>query len=396
MKAISFISSKGGSGKTILTATIANFLGKLDKSVLIIDSDGSTNGMTLLYLKEIKENNIDNKNCYGIFEDKFDLKNICYTPISEGVSLLPATYQFSNTDSFDVIKFEQNLSGLVNLIKNNTDHIFDYILIDCQAGVDIHSEIVIKESISDEIIIVSEFDPISAAGIERLKGLFHKESIYNRSWVLLNKVLPELSRTSNDFLEITRYLPPVIWTAEVVKKYARKELALDYDIGNEYTLNIVKILKPLFGKEIKSSLDKWLASREEIIKKPMYDEFLKIQTDYEEMQKDEKAGLFSSLVPLIVSITGIMASIVSAFSLTKSSFNIEKFFGLDNVLFISIVAFMVGIFTVSAFRFYTRRKEQLSKNEFRKEVLRDRLKQLEILKHSDVEKVLRSNRNNFA
>jgi cellulose biosynthesis protein BcsQ len=394
MKTISFISSKGGSGKTILTATIANFLGKLGKNILIVDSDGSTNGMTLFYLKEIKENN-SNNNCHGILEEKFNVEECSFTPISEGVSLLPATYQFTNTDSFDVSKFQQNLSGLISLLKNDSKQEFDYVLIDCQAGVDIHSEIVVKENISDEIIIVSEFDPISAAGIERMKGLFHKESIYNRSWVLLNKVLPELSKTSNDFLEITRYLPPVIWTAEVVKKYARKELALDFEVGNEYTLNIVKILRVLFGKEIKASLDKWLESREEIIKKPIYNEYIKIQSDYEELQKSEKAGLFSTLVPLIASITGIVTSIVSVFTFNKSGIT-EQIFGLDNVWFIGIVAFMVGIFSISAVRYYSRRKEQLSKNEFRKEMLRDRLKELELLKHSDIEKILRSNRNNFA
>ena len=57
---------------------------------------------------------------------------------------------------------------------------------------------------------------------------------------------------------------------------------------------------------------------------------------------------------------------------------------------------MFGMFFISAIRFYNKRKQQLSKNDFRKEILKERLKELEKLKHSDIEKVLRRNRNNFA
>jgi len=396
MKTISFISAKGGSGKTIITATIADFLGKLGKKILIIDSDGSTNGMTLFYLKEIKEHTASCKKCSGVLEESFNVDPINYTPINKNVFLLPATYEFVNTDSYSVSSFEQNLRSIIDFHKQNEKETFDYVLIDCQAGVDIHTEIVVKDTISDEIIIVSEFDPISAAGIERLKGLFHKESIYNRSWVLLNKVLPELAVTSNDFLEITRYLPPIIWTSEVVKKYSRKELALDFEIGNEYTLNIVKLLKVLFGKEIKKPLDEWLNSREEIIKKPIYDEYLKLQEEYNEMQKSEKTGLYSSMLPFVASITGIVTIIITVFGIQKTTQFSELLKGIDNIWFSTIMAFMVGIFTISFVRLFSKRKQLSAKNEFRKEILMDRLKELEELKHSNIEKILRRNRNNFA
>lgn len=396
MKTISFISAKGGSGKTIITATIADFLGKLGKKVLIIDSDGSTNGMTLFYLKEIKDHSAKNEKCFGILEDSFDINTVSYTQISDEVFLLPATYEFINTDSFNVSSFEHNLSSLVKYYKENNEITFDYILIDCQAGTDIHSEIAIKDTISDEIIINSEFDPISAAGIERLKGLFHKELNYNRAWVLLNKVLPEFASTSDDFLEIAKYLPPIIWTAEVVKKYARKELALDFEIGNEFTLNIVKVLKVLFGKEIKLPLDKWLNSREEIIKKPIYDEYLRIQDEYNEMQKSEKAGLYSSIIPLTMSITAIVTILISIFVFQKDINFADSFFSKNSIWISGTLAFMFGITSISALRIISKRKQLSTINEVRKEILKDRLKELEKLKHSDIEIILRRNRNNFA
>ncbi|MEI6138440.1 MAG: ParA family protein [Mariniphaga sp.] len=398
MKTISFISAKGGSGKTIIIASIANFLGNLEKRVLIIDSDGSTNGMTLFYLKEIKSFAENNKDCFGVLEDSFDINSVKYTPISSEVFLLPATYEFLNTDNFSAHSFEQHLSSIIQYHKHSINDTYDYILIDSQAGADIHSEIVIKETISDEVIIVSELDPISAAGIERLKGLFPKDLIYNRTWILLNKILPEFAYQSNtDFLEINRYLPPIIWTADVVRKYARKELAFDFESGNEYTLNLVKVLKIFLGKEIKTSLDIWLNSREEIIKKPIYDEYLKLQDEYYEMQKSEKTELYSSNMFLIAAITGLISSLLSIIWLQKShSSVIKSIFGLDNIWFFGLFALMLGTFTISIINLFNKKKQLSSNNMFRKEVLRESLKELELLKHSNIEKILRSDRKDLA
>ncbi len=52
-KVICMSSAKGGSGKTVLCATFATALTSLGKRVLIVDSDASTNGLTLMYLKEV-------------------------------------------------------------------------------------------------------------------------------------------------------------------------------------------------------------------------------------------------------------------------------------------------------------------------------------------------------
>ena len=47
-RVICFASAKGGSGKTVITATIGSFLAALGKRVLLIDTDAATNGLTLL------------------------------------------------------------------------------------------------------------------------------------------------------------------------------------------------------------------------------------------------------------------------------------------------------------------------------------------------------------
>ena len=382
MKTISFISAKGGSGKTMITATMADFLGKLGKRVLIIDADGSTNGMTLFYLKEIRKYAASCEKCLGVLEDSFEVETANYTPLNGYVSLLPATYKFVNTDSFNVNLFEQNLRKITAFYKQNKEGIVDYILIDCQAGVDVRSEVVVKEAISDEVIIVSEYDPISAAGIERLKGLFYKESMHDRSWVLLNKVWPEFANTSSDFLETTRHLPPITWNPEVVLAYARRGLALDFERGNEYTLNMVKLLRVPLGKEIKKPLDEWLNGREEIIKKPIYDEYLKWRKEYDEIQKLEKADL-NPLLPILI----VLVTVTVFFVLFSFQFGIT-----NNIVFPTFIVFLAASIMYVSTSLYRRRKQMLKRNEFRKKMISGRLEELEKLKHADIEKVLRINR----
>ena len=124
--------------------------------------------------------------------------------------------------------------------------------------------------------------------------------------------------------------------------------------------------------------------------------WVKLQEEYKEMQKSEKAGLYSTMLPIVASITGMVTLIISMFGFTKTTQFNEILKGIDNNIWIStIMAFMVGIFTISFVRFFNRRKQLSSKNEFRKEILMDRLKELEKLKHSDIEKILRRNRNNL-
>jgi cellulose biosynthesis protein BcsQ len=387
-KVFSFISAKGGSGKTILTATISDFLAQLGKKVLIIDADGSTNGLSLFYLDVLVDNkrgkNIEQK---GIFESGFKYSPDSIIELDNNVSLIPATFQFNNTDCFDTVAFKNHLTETLSLIKSTSD--YDYILIDCQAGSDIHSEIVVDSSISDEIVIVSEYDPISAAGIERIKGLFSKQLTYERTWVLLNKVLPEFAESNEDFLEISRYLPPIIWDSEVVRNYARKEIALDFESGNEYTLSIIKLIRTLFDKKLKEDLNKWLNEKSEIVKKPIFEEYQEIKSQLGVFLKKEKSGLNSMIVS---TASSVLASLSIAVTI---SFGSEALFFSKEIspIIYSVLGLLIGTGLYSVMRYFDRRQKQRNENKYEKEVLIERLKELELLKHSNIEKILRTKRN---
>lgn len=264
-KVICMASSKGGSGKTILSITFATLLQALGKRVLVIDTDAATNGLTLLHLQEVSAFRASPGELAprGVYEsgsrpaDPFKL--------ASGVHLIPATYEFIETEKVPVEKFRLALKATLQQFREE----YDFVFLDAQAGFDMFSSITMRRDISDEVIIVSEYDPVSAAGVERLKVLGKESLSYDRTWILLNKMLPEFVKSYSDFLGVARYLSPIPWSADVVRAFARRKLALDTDEGNEYTLAIIRTLQSLLGDEIESAIKEWMAQRESSIREPI-------------------------------------------------------------------------------------------------------------------------------
>ena len=186
-------SAKGGSGKTSLCATFATFLAQLGRRVLLIDSDFATNGLTLLYLKEVRvQAELIRAGLHSPsgLADAISGRQPTIASISEQLHLLPATFDLqagiSSPDESTSIRFQAILRDLRAK--------YDFILIDAQAGADDMGQIAMSRKVSDEVVIVSEYDPMSAAGVERLKALLRDDLTYERTWVLLNKILPEFAK----------------------------------------------------------------------------------------------------------------------------------------------------------------------------------------------------------
>ena len=160
-KVYTLASSKGGSGKTILCASFAAFLANIGKKVLMLDVDFSTNGLTLLYLNEVKahkDNFIQDNNTtipQGLISnDKFDWnRDIVHLP--NAIEFAPATFSFLSNDLPDWQTLYYKISSI---IKESQDK-FDFIFIDAQAGSDVYSKLVMRKDISHEVIIVSDVLP---------------------------------------------------------------------------------------------------------------------------------------------------------------------------------------------------------------------------------------------
>jgi len=275
-KVICFASAKGGSGKTLISATLAKFLGGVGKSVLLIDVDAATNGLSLFYMSQLidtrKRRAEEKTSVYGIFEATEREVPTAFR-IDEATDMIPATYVMKQVEGISPESLRNSIAQTIGTFRDK----YSYIILDAQAGSDVYAQIAME--VADEVVIVSEYDPISAQGVDRLRHLFPTTLSYDRTWILFNKVLPEFAKSLSDFLSAVRYLNPVPWDAEVVRAYARRRLAIDMERGSVHTLAVMQTAQSLFGEEIEWEIDHWKQDKEELLREPVRDQLDAIETE---------------------------------------------------------------------------------------------------------------------
>lgn len=400
---ICMASAKGGSGKTSLTATFATFLSKLNKRVLMVDADPATNGLTLLHIKEVlvKAEVVRSTRRQPISLhhalSALSLDEPDILQLSETLHFLPATYNLQDietavsADSFDRMK------RLSSWLRGK----YDFIFIDSQAGADQTAQLMMNRDISDEVVIVSEYDPMSAAGVERLKGILRNDLTYERTWVLLNKILPEFAESFSDFLEVAKYLSPIPWEAEVVRAYARRRLAVDTESGNSHTLAVLQTLRGLVGDSTLEELEQWVQTRAAVIRQPIEQQYADAEKEMAtllqqtvEQAKKRRIALLGTL------LGGTLAISAAAFFIEKllplSAFKIgdtgegwlpalaASLTVVAAVATSSIGRRVLGLDTVAT-------QVERKRTERQLDLVQQRLKQLELLRTLDPESLLQRN-----
>ena len=394
-KIICMASAKGGSGKTVLTATFAAFLSNLGKRVLMIDTDAATNGLTLLYLKEVLLQSeiaiAAGRVPKGVYEgDGILSPEIVSLPT--GADIIPATYAFTNPEHVSLDVFVASLDRTIALARKQ----YDYIFLDAQAGADEFAQIAMSRHRSDEVVIVSEYDPLSAAGVERLKGLLREDLTYVRTWVLLNKVLPEFVQSFSDFMEVAKYASPIPWDADVVRAYARRRLALDLERGNEFTLAIVQTLRSILGDDIGRELSDWLETRAAALREPIETQYGDAERELEALIRERKFLEYEAKRRSAIFDMGLaVASLVVAIGVLVP---IEAIAPVGKIIALALSGML--IFGAAFIRIKRRtpsvdtdvREARFKRQE---DILQDRLKKLEALRRADVETLLRGQRGSL-
>lgn len=177
-------SGKGGVGKTTTTANIGIGLAQLDKRVILIDADiGLRNLDVALGL----ENNV----VYDLVDVVSGLCNVSQAIISDSkfknLFMIPA----AQTSDKDAVTVEQ-MKKLCEELKED----YDYILIDCPAGIEQGFKNAIAAA--DKAIIVTTPDVSAVRDADRVIGLLEDNGILEYSLVL-NKIRPEIVRAGNMF-----------------------------------------------------------------------------------------------------------------------------------------------------------------------------------------------------
>lgn len=345
-KTICFASSKGGSGKTTVTATIAAFLQETGKNVLIVDCDEGTHGLTLMYLNEVNDHrkrSLDEDGPVGVFDASKsiteDQAKSSLVTVGNGVHLLPARYSFSDTELSSV----DEVFG--PRIREFLDHVagsFDYVLLDAQAGISDASKIAMSPRVSDTVVLVSEYDPMSNAGIERLKARLPDELDASRTWILLNKLLPEFVSKFSEFLSVARYLPPIPWTADVVRAYSRRRLALDFRAGNQFTLAVLNIVRELVPDSERHELEHWVEAQTERLREPIVEQL----NDAERLLAELKEQ--ASRPPSVITVNRILVRSLSrslpiALAMLGMLIGISGILGSSNSLTSLLDRFLPGV-----------------------------------------------------
>jgi len=201
---INIISSKGGSGKSLLTAVFATILRKEGYKVLVIDLDIFVRGITALYNSVSGAEKFTEIGTHAVSE--FLLASVTSRPADMILSIIegkmhfdisPAVPRFkdhinmSELPHLDITALEGVLVNMLSTIPNDKKNGYDVIFIDNRAGYD--NFVAASHLVSNFSICVEEDDIISNVATEglilSLKGVDNRNNFYR----VVNKVRHEQS-----------------------------------------------------------------------------------------------------------------------------------------------------------------------------------------------------------
>ena len=160
---IAVASGKGGVGKTTLTANIGIALARMGKKTVVVDTDMGLRNLDLAL-------GLENSVVYDIIDVVSGECRLREAEVSDkkyrDFAFLPAT-QFKSFDDFTSDKLKK--------ITDKLRETFDYILIDCPAG--IGSVFSACAECADRAIIVVNPDPFSLRDADRVAGILEEKGI---------------------------------------------------------------------------------------------------------------------------------------------------------------------------------------------------------------------------
>ena len=182
-RVIVITSGKGGVGKTTTSANIGTALAKADKKVVLIDTDIGLRNLDLLL-------GLENRIVYTIVdvvEERCKLKQALVKDKKNPNSSLLAAAQTRDKSALS----QENLKNICEELKEE----FDYILIDCPAGI----EQGFKNAIvgADRAIVVTNAEISSIRDADRIIGLLEAREEIQSYKLLLNRVRPNLVQTND-------------------------------------------------------------------------------------------------------------------------------------------------------------------------------------------------------
>ena len=167
---ISFVSGKGGVGKTLLAANFAWVCSQVARTALV-DLDFQNQGCSGLFAPHVS---LEGGNALDYIK-KDGTPDETFVQVSKTLSFLPAVSWRDRTSQIEIIaytateEFRQKLSAFVDRLK----HTFDVVVLDCHGGVEAAS--LAAYQASDVTLMVTEADSVTFAGTLELLAHYKEE-----------------------------------------------------------------------------------------------------------------------------------------------------------------------------------------------------------------------------
>ena len=161
-KVVAITSGKGGVGKTTFCVNFGYTLSKLDQKVLLIDGDFGLNNLDVVM-------GVENRIVWDfidIIENKCRVKQALITDLNnENLCVLPSNHTYSTFEIQD-----WHIKKIIDEVKD----FFDYIIIDCPAGIDFSLRKIISNVDASIVVTTPHISAIRDADkmISVLKSFF--------------------------------------------------------------------------------------------------------------------------------------------------------------------------------------------------------------------------------
>lgn len=350
---ISFLSGKGGSGKTTAALSIAKVLADVGFNILLVDFDLSTSGASYFFLPRINERT--NKGLAEIL-DECKAAEPSLKAFSGGLfkSLI------LSVDTFDFIpsraglgkKFGSNealtkeffISDVLRPLIQTVEGDYDYILIDNQAGYSSNSAAAAR--VATKAIIVAESDRISSDAVDNLIALIGEDMPRFRRY-LINKVeikeAGDYHSKAKAFSEMNR-LPPLPFDFSIRNAFGEREIPVNVEKPSSFLIALFATIKEILPEK-RTDLEKY--ENEKITK--LFDEYQGqidsllarrtnlqgrlIEVETFEQRRDAQLRIFNTRIALL---TALVATFLSVAYISFPFFSLRQY-----------VAYLVVVLTLT-------------------------------------------------
>lgn len=243
---IALISGKGGVGKTAIAGSMASLISKLGHKVLLIDGDAATHGISYFFIDQVSKSSARKIASSQSTREPISI----VVPISENFDFAPTKVEFERGVNMTGDELSQapgegdgSSSRIKTLVENSLTS-YDFVVIDCQAGVVSSSFQAVK--MADRVLSVLEPDPVGVWASRSVDQAFGNVYPTQNTFYLVNKLFAEeVSQYDSltNYMRIFAHLPPLPFDFEVRRAFARRVLPTDSGEPSAFLYGLVRALR---------------------------------------------------------------------------------------------------------------------------------------------------------